>query len=60
MDHLTRYAMNVRVPDKAADSVACVLLDPIIGLFDPPDMLCSDPRHGVREKSHLPVADNSR
>ena len=42
MDHLTRYAILTPIPNKSADTVAKVIIDRIISIFGPPEMLHSD------------------
>ena len=42
MDHLTWFALLTPVPNKSADTIAKAIIDRIIGIFDPPEILHSD------------------
>ena len=42
MDHLTRFAVLTPIPNKSAETVASVLIEKIISIFGPPEMLHSD------------------
>lgn len=39
MDHLTRFAVLTPIPNKSAETVANVLIEKIISIFGPPEML---------------------
>ena len=42
MDHLTRFAILTPIPNKAAETVARVIIDRLISVFGPPETLHSD------------------
>ena len=42
MDHLTRFAVFTPIPNKSAETVARVIIERIISIFGPPEMLHSD------------------
>ena len=42
MDHLTRFTLLTPIANKSADTVAKAIIDRIIGIFSPPEILHSD------------------
>ena len=42
MDHLTRFILLTPIPNKSADTVAKAIIDDIVGIFGPPEILHPD------------------